>query len=138
MQWLWQAFEELSGKEMHDILSLRQQVFVLEQNCVYLDADELDCKSWHLTARMDNGQICVYARLTFPGSRFTEPSIGRVLTRETVRRKGFAKMAVEKAITKCRQVYPGQNMRISAQVYLVKFYAELGFRVTAIHMMKMV
>lgn len=114
---------------MHGILSLRQQIFVLEQNCVYLDADELDCKSWHLTGRTDNDQICVYARLTFPGSRFREPSIGRVLTRETVRRKGFGKMAVEKAIAKCRQEYPHHNIRISAQVYLIKFYSELGFKV---------
>ena len=130
MLWQWQLFEELTGKEMHDILSLRQCVFILEQDCVYLDADKLDCQSWHLTARTDDGQIGVYARLTRPGSRFAEPSIGRVLTRKDKRGKGFARMAVDRAITKCRQEYPGQNIRISAQSYLTRFYTELGFTVT--------
>jgi ElaA protein len=130
MLWRWQLFEELTGREMHDILSLRQQVFVVEQNCVYLDADDLDRKSWHLTARTGDGEIGVYVRLTCPGSRFTEPSIGRLLTRETFRRKGFAKTAVEKVIAKCTREYPSQNIRISAQAYLIRFYAKLGFIVT--------
>lgn len=130
MLWRWQLFEELTGKDMHDILSLRQRVFVVEQDCVYLDADHLDCQSWHLTARTDDGEIGVYARLTFPGSRFAEPSIGRVLTQKLLRRKGLAKIAVEKAIAKCTQEYPGHNIRISAQSYLVRFYTERGFRAT--------
>ncbi len=129
MQWQWKKPEDLSGIEMHDILAVRQQVFVVEQKCIYLDADELDRLSWHLTGRSENGDLDIYARLNFPGSRFQEPSIGRVLTRTALRKQGYAKMAVNQAIEKSRREYPGQNIKISAQVYLTKFYYELGFRV---------
>ncbi len=128
MIWQWKKIEDLSGKEMHDILAVRQQVFVVEQNCIYLDADELDRQSWHLTGISENGDVEIYARLNFPGSRFAEPSIGRVLTCTTVRKQGYAKMAVIQAIEKSRREYPGQNIRISAQIYLTRFYSDLGFR----------
>lgn len=127
MQWKWQLFEEISGLEMHDILALRQQIFILEQNCVYLDADNLDQRAWHLTGRREQGTIDVYGRLLFPASRFAEPSIGRLLTRKSVRKRGLARKALEIIIAKCKKEYPGQSIRISAQAYLTGFYTDLGF-----------
>ncbi len=114
---------------MHEILALRQQVFVVEQNCVYLDADDLDSKSWHLVGRAAGGQIGAYTRLTFPATRFNEPSIGRVLTAVEMRKKGLAREAVNLAIAKCEQEFPGQAVKISAQLYLKKFYNGCGFKV---------
>ncbi len=128
MQWQWNKIEDLTGKEMHDILTVRQQVFVIEQNCIYLDADDLDRVSWHLTGRSQRGDVEVYARLNYPGSRFPEPSIGRVLTQTTSRKQGYARLAVKQAIEKSSREYPGQNIRISAQVYLTRFYNDLGFK----------
>lgn len=128
MQWNWQLFSDLSGEEVHDILAIRQQVFIVEQNCVYQDADEYDSRSWHLTGRRQTGEIDVYARLLWPGSRFTEPAIGRLLTRKSMRKKGLARDAVIKVLAKCRKEYSGKNIKISAQVYLKDFYSDFGFK----------
>ena len=129
MDWKWQSFNELSGKEMHDILAVRQRVFVVEQSCVYQDADEFDSRSWHLTGRKGTGDIEIYARLLCPGSRFVEPSFGRLLTRKSMRNTGFARTAVGMVIAKSQKEYPGQNIKISAQVYLADFYSGFGFKV---------
>ncbi len=125
--WKWKWFSELSGMEVHDILSVRQEVFVVEQNCAYLDADELDPVSRHLIGRNGDGEIVAYARLNEPGSRYEEPSMGRLLTRKKVRKDGAGRDAVREVIATCNREYPGLGMRISAQTYLLRFYTELGF-----------
>lgn len=127
MQWQLQKFEDLSGKEVHEILAVRQEVFVVEQECVYLDADNLDYSSYHLTGRTEEGEICGYARINFPGSRYAEPSIGRLLIRKKFRSQGLAKKVLEMTVAKCFEQYPESNIKISAQLYLKKFYTEIGF-----------
>lgn len=129
VNWEWKRFSELSGREMHHILSVRQEVFVVEQACVYLDADELDEVSWHLTGRSADGKIVAYARLNYPGTRFEEPSMGRLLTRKQARKEGAGRDAAREVIAKCGREYPGLGIRISAQTYLRRFYKELGFSV---------
>lgn len=109
------------------MLSLRQNVFVVEQKCTYLDADELDKQSWHLWGRGDDGQLVAYARLNFPNTRYSEPSFGRVLTTKEIRGIGAGRKIVEACIWKSIQEYPSSNIRISAQIYLTKFYEEFGF-----------
>ena len=127
MNWTWRQFDTISGKEMHEMLSLRQKVFVVEQECVYLDADELDEQSWHLFGRSNDGALGAYARLNFPDTRFTEPSFGRVLTIKETRGTGVGREVVKACIEKSKQEYPGLNIRISAQTYLTSFYKGLGF-----------
>ncbi|MDG2989370.1 GNAT family N-acetyltransferase [Candidatus Synechococcus calcipolaris G9] len=127
INWSWKKISDISGAEMHEILALRQSVFVVEQDCAYLDADEWDKQSWHLLGRRDDGQLVAYARLNFPHTRYPEPSFGRVLVTKETRGTGAGRRIVAACIQKSRQEYPGSNMRISAQAYLTKFYEEFGF-----------
>ncbi|MEE4239908.1 MAG: GNAT family N-acetyltransferase [Desulfopila sp.] len=127
IHWRWQPFADISGREMHEILAVRQEVFVVEQQCVYRDADELDLAARHLTGQTVDGRIVAYARLIAPGAHFAEPSIGRVLTRMDIRRRGIARRVVSLAIDECNRVYPAHDIRIGAQLYLKKFYVSFGF-----------
>lgn len=129
LHWTWQKFDEIRGEEMYEILALRQRIFVVEQQCVYQDADELDRQSFHLSGRAADGRIVVYLRLLQPGTRFPEPSFGRVLTAIHARGKGLATDAVERAIIKCSREFPEMDLKISAQVYLKEYYARFGFTV---------
>lgn len=126
MDWRWMRFEVFTLEELYDLLALRQQVFVVEQKCAYLDADGLDRTAWHLLGR-SKGKIVVYIRLIPPGTRYMEPALGRLLTHPSHRVRGLARTAVEKAVAKCRREYPGRGIRISAQTYLTDFYTGLGF-----------
>jgi len=125
--WRWMRFEAFTAEEMYELLAIRQEVFVVEQNCAYLDADALDPTAWHLLGRGQSGSIAAYLRVNPPGTRFAEPSVGRLLTRASDRGKGLAQAAMEKAISKCRRDYPGMGIRISAQTYLTDFYNGFGF-----------
>ena len=127
VDWAWKKFRDISGEEMHEMLSLRQNVFVVEQRCAYLDADELDKKSWHLLGRRIDRQLVAYARLNFPNTRYLEPSFGRILTAKEIRGIGAGRKIVEICIHKSVEEYPDLNIRISAQTYLTKFYKEFGF-----------
>jgi ElaA protein len=127
IDWSWQRFSDISGEEMHEMLSLRQNVFVVEQGCAYLDADELDKQSWHLLGRRRDRRLVAYARLNFPNTRYSEPSFGRVLTTKEIRGIGAGRKIVEACIQKSMQEYPNSDIRISAQTYLAKFYEEFGF-----------
>ncbi|AFY74427.1 putative acyltransferase [Synechococcus sp. PCC 7502] len=127
INWYWQQFSDISGEEMHEILSLRQKVFVVEQRCAYLDADELDKQSWHLLGRRNDRQLIAYARLNFPNTRYSEPSFGRVITTKEIRGIGAGRRVVKACIEKSTQEYPDLNIQISAQTYLVRFYQEFGF-----------
>lgn len=122
----WYRLDDLTGPQMHAVLAAREAVFVVEQNCAYQEADDLDRRSWHLIAYCGK-QIAGYLRLVEPGGRFAEPSIGRVLTTKNYRGTGVGKQLMVAAITKSRELYPGQNVRISAQAYLKRFYETFGF-----------
>ena len=122
------SFQELSTSELFELLHLRSEVFVVEQQCVYQDPDEWDLGAMHL-CYYDEVGLAAYARLLPPDTRFPEPSIGRVLTAGRVRKQGFGKMLMQTAIEQCCSEYRPQNIRISAQCYLQRFYTELGFHV---------
>ncbi|MEO1620238.1 MAG: GNAT family N-acetyltransferase, partial [Cyanobacteria bacterium J06632_3] len=89
IRWKWSSFEELSKVELYDILQIRQQIFVLEQNCLYQDIDRLDQSAWHLLAINKNAQLMGYLRVVAPGKKYKEPSIGRVLVHPDQRRNGL-------------------------------------------------
>ena len=113
---------------MHEILAVRQSVFVLEQHCFYQDADEFDLLSWHLIGRDERGVIAAYARLCFPNTKYQEPAIGRVLVVKSARGKGLGKQLIQRCLRKCEAAYPSQGIRISAQQYLQPFYEDFGFQ----------
>ncbi len=125
--WKLSSFEELSNKELYEILKLRSEVFVVEQNCVYLDADGLDYVSFHFCGYVNN-ELQAYVRLLPPGVSYINASIGRVLTKQTARRNGSGIQLMEKAIEYCLKLFSVKEIDISAQVYLIKFYSELGFK----------
>ncbi len=129
----WYLFNQLTRDDMYELLQLRQQVFVVEQKCPYLDADGLDQYAWHLLARDTNGEtsnLAGYLRVIFPGKKYTEPAIGRLLTAESVRGKGIGWKLMQEALRHLAIEYDDKHIRISAQLYLKKFYEELGFTTT--------
>ncbi len=127
VNWKWSQLQDLTACEVHDILAARQRVFIVEQRCAYQDADALDHAAWHLIGRTESTQLVVYLRLNPPGSRFAEPSIGRLLTVKAMRGRHLARIALEQAIEKCQKAYPGHAIRIAAQTYLEAFYRQFGF-----------
>lgn len=128
--WRWCHFNELSLLELQYIYMARQQVFSLEQQCIYLDADGYDEASHHLAAWLPAHRVpLAYARLVAPGQKYEEPSIGRVITTAAARGAGLGRELVQRAIRHAEATYPGLGIRISAQSRLETFYAETGFEV---------
>lgn len=128
LRWRWCPFDELSAVELQNIYMARQLVFVLEQECVYLDADGYDEGSFHLAAWSEAHRVpLAYARVLRPGLKYAEPSIGRILTSAAARGSGLGRELVRRAIAHCEQAFPGCGIRISAQSRLVAFYVEVGF-----------
>jgi ElaA protein len=125
--WQVRHYVDLSREEVYEILALRQEVFVVEQHCAYLDADGRDRCGYHLLGRDPRGVLIAYLRILDPGSRFAEPSIGRVLVRQEHRGKGLGVALMQEGMRQCARLYPGQPIRISAQQYLRRFYENLGF-----------
>ena len=124
--WKLSSFEELTNKELYEILKLRSEVFVVEQNCVYLDTDSLDYVSYHFCG-YTNDQLQAYVRLLPPGISYDNASIGRVLSRKSARRTGIGIELMKRAILLCLKQFSVNEIDISAQVYLIKFYTDLGF-----------
>ena len=120
------SYNELTKRELFDIYFLRQEVFIVEQNCVYQDIDQKDHYSYHLMV-YDKDILVAYLRIVHPGISFDEPSIGRVLTKMSYRRRGISKNIMQYAIQQVRDVYNHSNIRISAQEYLIPFYRSLNF-----------
>ena len=122
-------FAELTARELYAMLALRSEVFVVEQQCVYLDPDGLDVGAHHLfgwSAREPEMLVCG-VRILGPGVSYTEPSIGRVVTSPKFRGSGVGRVLMERALVECARLYPGLGIRIGAQQYLERFYAGLGF-----------
>lgn len=120
-------FAQLSVHELYSILTLRQLVFSVEQRCAYLDCDDKDQASLHLLGRNASGRLLAYARLLPPGVSYPESSIGRVVCHPDVRRTGTGQRLMQEAIHKTRQAFGAGAIRIGGQLYLQRFYEELGF-----------
>ena len=126
LSFYYRSYNDLTKRELFDIYFLRQEVFIVEQNCVYQDIDQKDYYSYHLMA-YDEGILVAYLRIVHPGISYDEPSIGRVLTKIGYRGRGISKNIMQSAIQKVRDVYKHSNIRISAQEYLIPFYTSLNF-----------
>jgi len=126
LQWTLSAFKDLSTNQLFDMYHVRQEVFVVEQDCPYQDCDEKDKKSHHLFA-YEKDVLVAYLRIVNPGVSYKEPSIGRVLTKLTHRNNGYGIELMKRGIEFCDSYYPEHSIRISAQQYLLPFYRSLGF-----------
>ncbi len=128
-KWHIKQFNELSTRELYQILQLRNEVFVVEQNCIYQDADGKDMKAYHLFLEKDN-QIIAYARLFKSGDYFDKASIGRVVVNSAFRKQDLGKVLMQKALQFMIETLKETSIEISAQTYLLKFYNDLGFKTT--------
>lgn len=124
--WKIKTFDQLSTTELYSILKVRIDVFVVEQNCPYPDADGYDPKALHLWAE-DGDEIVAYCRIFEPGIKSEEVSIGRVLTNQNYRRMNLGKILMRMAISTIDTRFSNRSIRISAQDYLLNFYKDLGF-----------
>ena len=120
-------FSKLSVNELYDLLQLRQQIFVIEQNCIYLDVDGTDKTCLHLLGIIDK-KIVAYARIIPAGVSYITPSIGRVVIDEKHRGKKYAYKLMQKAIELAINKMKAKKITISAQLYLKDFYENLGFK----------
>lgn len=126
MEWKIKTFNELSNDELYEIIKLRSEVFIIEQQCIYEEYDGKDKKAYHLFGEKD-GEILVYLRILEKGVSFNEISIGRVLVNKKYRNKGLAKEMMSCAIEFIEDTLNEKIIRISAQEYLLEFYSSLGF-----------
>jgi len=129
--WQWSRFSELTPGELYEVVRLREEVFVVEQQCPYIDADGRDPHAWHLLGWSDGPKgrkLVAYARIFEPGVRYTEGSIGRVVSAPEARGTGVGKTLMAEALRRLEVLAPGQPIKIAAQRRLEKFYSELGFK----------
>jgi|SRR5688572_9897338 len=126
LRWRFARFDDLTPREIHDLYQARVGVFVFEQNCPFQDVDGYDLEAWHLLGRND-GPLIAYCRLLAPGSKYPEPSIGRVLTTREGRGTGAGRELMREAVARVHALWPGKDIRIGAQRYLDRFYGEFGF-----------
>ncbi len=129
MNWTLKKFEDLTPFELYAIMQLRSEVFVVEQNCAYLDADNKDLLSYHFMGWEENTLIA-YTRLLPPGLAYPQPSIGRVVTSPSARKSGYGRELMEKSIETIYGLFGKTAIKIGAQLYLKKFYSSLGFEAT--------
>ena len=126
INWTIKKFDELTPSELYAILRLRSEVFVVEQNCVYLDLDDKDEHCHHLMGWKDK-MLVAYTRLVPPGISYEYPSIGRVVTSPSARQSGFGRLLMERSIEETMRLFGTSPIRIGAQLYLQRFYTSLGF-----------
>lgn len=123
-----QSFEQLSVYELYEILALRQEVFVVEQNCPYLDCDGKDLRSWHLAGRDADGRLLAYTRLLPEGLAYAGyTSIGRVVSAPAARGTGAGRALMTESIAWSRRLFGPLPIKIGAQSYLLRFYESFGF-----------
>lgn len=134
LTWKFSPFGELSAKELYEILRLRQQVFIVEQQCVYQDCDGQDLDAHHLRGYhkvANEDKPVAYLRIIFPSAGKNFSSIGRVVIHPDFRGKGLARELMSHALKVIEEINPKQDISISAQQYLVKFYQSLNFHLSS-------
>jgi ElaA protein len=126
IQWFLKRFDELTPQQLYAILQLRNEVFVVEQNCVFQDADDKDQDSYHLMGFYQN-LLVAYTRIVPPGVIYEQASIGRVVTSPSVRRHGTGKLLMQQSIQSVYELFDKVPIKIGAQLYLKAFYQAFGF-----------
>lgn len=120
-------FNYLKKKDLYNILKLRSEVFILEQNCIYQDLDDIDLNAYHVLAFID-GRFIGYSRIIKAGFKYKNySSIGRLVIKEEYRGSGNGFNLMEYSLNTCKSLYPQDHIKISAQCYLKSFYKDLGF-----------
>jgi ElaA protein len=126
LNWILKKFTDLTAAELYAVTQLRNEVFVVEQNCVYQDADDNDQPSLHFMG-WDGAILVAYTRIIPPGITFEQASIGRVVTSPKYRGTGAGRQLMELSISNTFSQFKCAEIKIGAQLYLKKFYESLGF-----------
>ena len=127
IKWQCKYFPELSNEEIYRILQLRNEVFIVEQNCCYQDLDNKDLKAYHFCGWKDE-KLVAYTRLLDKGISYADaPSIGRVITSPSIRGQNFGKELMQRSIEETYRLFGKTTIKISAQLYLKKFYESFSF-----------
>ena len=126
MSWTTAHFGDFTSRELYAVMRLRQEVFVVEQNCVYPDLDGLDLDGMHILYRED-GELLAYLRCLKPGVSYPQSSLGRIVVAPSGRGRDLGRELVKRGINYNLQTWPDSDIRIGAQAYLEKFYRSLGF-----------
>ena len=124
MQFVVKQFHELTVDELYEILRARAEIFIVEQNCVYQDLDEVDKQAYHVCL-YDNGELVGYLRVIDKGKRLDEVSLGRVIT--VKRKQGYGKAVMEKGFQVAKEKFNAKLVKIGAQVQAQSFYEKVGF-----------
>ncbi|MEE0935162.1 MAG: GNAT family N-acetyltransferase [Methanobrevibacter sp.] len=127
MDWFLKEFDELNLDELYEILKLRAEVFVVEQDCAYNDLDDKDQMAMHLFLK-DGGEIIAVSRILPENVAFEDMAIGRVIVKKEYRGRGIATEIMKKAIDYIVNDLKKDKIRLSGQAYLVRFYEDLGFK----------
>lgn len=125
--WSIKAFDELSALELHQVLQLRIDVFMIEQSCLYPECDDRDIHAMHLLGKLGD-ELVAYARLLPSEVSYPEPSIGRVAVKDSYRDAGIGRQLMRRAVNYWDEHCSHMGIRISAQTYLLNFYYSFGFR----------
>ena len=127
INWSFKKFHHLTPDELYSVLQLRNEVFVVEQNCVFQDADNKDQGSHHLMGWVDQ-MLAAYSRIVPLGVVYDSfPSIGRVVTSPRMRGTGIGKVLMEQSIEELQKLFGKTSIKLGAQLYLKKFYESFGF-----------
>ena len=130
IDWHFSRFADLTPFDLYDVLAARQNVFILEQTCLYPDIDGYDLDAHHLLGWRDvdgKRQLAAYLRVLAPGAKYDEMSLGRVVTTPAARGSGAGRALLDQGIAHAEALHPGHRIRIGAQQYLERFYASFGF-----------
>jgi ElaA protein len=130
IDWQFSHFNDLTPADLYEVLAQRQDVFILEQTCLYPDIDGLDPQAHHLLGwRTIDGKrrLAAYLRVLGPGVKYDEMSLGRVITTKAARGSGAGRALLAEGIARAEALYPGHRIRIGAQQYLEGFYRSFGF-----------
>lgn len=128
--WHEKKFSDLNVESLYQLLRLRSEVFVVEQDCIYQDIDNNDLDATHVYATKTiepNAQVIAYARVLKPEQKYPNASIGRIVTSPNSRGLGLGKVLVERSMKLCKKLYPNYGITISAQKHLEGFYTSFGF-----------
>jgi len=128
MIWLVKKFNELTLDELHDILQLRIDVFVVEQNCSYQEVDSKDKHAFHLFCKNKQDKIIAYTRFFKPGDYYKEAALGRVVVHKEFRNQKLGFQLLERTLLAIKENLGEVSIKIGAQTYLKKFYISFGFQ----------
>lgn len=132
LQFINKAFEDLSNSELYELLKLRQEIFIVEQKCPYLDCDGVDPACHHVLGYTNLHELAAVARIVPPGEMYSEyASIGRVAVAKKFRGNDLGRAIMREALEYCLDHFHGSEIKIMVQSYLKKFYTDLGFESSA-------